>query len=144
MGVTAELHRSKTRSMIDSQKMTGDDCSAASARLACRMESGAYRRLFLRRYRAPHLTEEVWVDVEILVCLDASDSKLDEIRDVVDYNVMRDTLIEIRPDASVQACRDVTDALVKVPGIAAAAMSISHIVGQVCTASSLSITCLIS
>jgi hypothetical protein len=64
-------------------------CSPAAWPLEC-------RRLFLRRWQptGAHGLEETYANVEIWVRYDDATAERDELADVLDYNVMRDALVQ--------------------------------------------------
>ncbi|CAE6711280.1 MULTISPECIES: hypothetical protein [Paraburkholderia] len=89
------------------------------------------RRLFLKGWQPHYLEGPVKVNVEILVELRASNSCRDEIEDVIDYNVMRDALLSLRPLPDNEACRDVARALTSHDGIRAARVTMTDEQGRV-------------
>jgi hypothetical protein len=64
----------------------------------------------------------VRIDISILVDYAVSDSARDNIDDVIDYNVMRDALVAIRPDFSRIACCRVVEVLAAYPGVRSASV----------------------
>lgn len=95
-----------------------------------------HRRLFLRGYRPPHIPANVRIDVQIFVELRVSDSGRDALEDVVDYNVMRDTLLALRPGMTEAGCMEVAEALSRVQGVSAAIVTMSNSGNHVCEAAS--------
>ncbi|MFT4437766.1 hypothetical protein ACMX25_30930 [Caballeronia sp. 15715] len=96
-------------------------------------DENAYRKLFLRGYRAPCLPAGVSINVDLLVDLRASDSSRDELEDVIDYNIMRDALISVGPQLTVDGATKAAEALVAIPGVQAAVVAICDANGQVST-----------
>jgi hypothetical protein len=89
------------------------------------------RRLFLKGLRPRYPAGPSKVDIEILVELVASISSRDEIEDVVDYNVMRDTLLVLQPSPANDACSSVARALTSHTGIRAARVTMVGADGRV-------------
>jgi len=85
------------------------------------------RRMFLTGWCPNHLRTEGTVSVSILVAYSASNSWRDDIRDVVNYNVMRDTLIALRPVLNNQDCARIAETLVTIPGVLFAEVTMQNL-----------------
>lgn len=93
------------------------------------------RRLYLRSWTPSYLDGIGSVDVSVFVYHSASNSEFDDINQVVDYNVMREALIKVKPIFSRDDCGRVAQLLISQQGIHRTVVSMVNIEGDVHVAS---------